>query len=307
MSAGSNVQGIANFKTETAVVNGVRLHYWIGGDPKGVPVLLWHGFLGTAYYWHKVMPLLAEAGFSILVPDMRGYGDSDKPAGLAGYDSRALAEEFRALVGQIEFGAGQPLLLAAHDMGCPPALLWAADYPEEVAGLLYMEVPVMLAEVLTKIFTYTPEAMKEGSFWWWILPLAPGVIERLIVGHERSFLTWFYELATANPAAISASTVDEYLRTFSGIEGVLGAHGVYRAAFITIDQTAPLITHKVKIPVIALGGEKSLGAKVLEMVAMVATSVEGYTIADCGHFIPEEHPEEVVTYIGKLAERVARQ
>jgi pimeloyl-ACP methyl ester carboxylesterase len=307
MKAGSNVQGIANFKTETAVVNGVRLHYWIGGDPKGVPVLLWHGFLGTAYSWHKVMPLLAEASFSILVPDMRGYGDSDKPAGLAGYDSRALAEEFRQLVKQIGFGDGRPLLLVGHDMGAPPALLWAADHPEEVAGLLYMEVPVMLAEVLTKIFTYTPEAMKEGSFWWWILPLAPGVIERLIVGHERSFLTWFYELATANPAAIPASTVDEYLRTFSGIEGVLGAHGVYRAAFITIDQTAPLITHKVKIPVIALGGEKSLGAKVLEMVAMVATSVEGYTIADCGHFIPEEHPEEVVTYIGKLAERVARQ
>jgi pimeloyl-ACP methyl ester carboxylesterase len=307
MKAGSNVQGIANFKTETAVVNGVRLHYWIGGDPKGVPVLLWHGFLGTAYSWHKVMPLLAEAGFSILVPDMRGYGDSDKPAGLAGYDSRALAEEFRQLVKQIGFGDGRPLLLVGHDMGAPPALLWAADHPEEVAGLLYMEVPVMLAEVLTKIFTYTPEAMKEGSFWWWILPLAPGVIERLIVGHERSFLTWFYELATANPAAISASTVDEYLRTFSGIEGVLGAHGVYRAAFITIDQTAPLITHKVKIPVIALGGEKSLGAKVPQMVAMVATSVEGYTIADCGHFIPEEQPEEVVTYIRKLAEKVARQ
>jgi pimeloyl-ACP methyl ester carboxylesterase len=149
--------------------------------------------------------------------------------------------------------------------------------------------------------------MKEGSFWWWILPLAPGVIERLIVGHERSFLTWFYELATANPAAISASTVDEYLRTFSGIEGVLGAHGVYRAAFMTMDQTAPLITDKVKIPVIALGGEKSLGAKVPQMVAMVATSVEGYTIADCGHFIPEEQPEEVVTYIRKLAEKVARQ
>lgn len=92
MSAGSNVQGIANFKTETAVVNGVRLHYWIGGDPKCAPVLLWHGFLGTAYSWHKVMPLLAEAGFSILVPDMRGYGDSDKPAGLVGYDSRALAD-----------------------------------------------------------------------------------------------------------------------------------------------------------------------------------------------------------------------
>jgi pimeloyl-ACP methyl ester carboxylesterase len=307
MSAGSNAQGISKFRSETALVDGVCLHYWIGGNPNGIPVLLWHGFLGTAYSWHKVMPLLAEAGFSILVPDMRGYGDSDKPSGLAGYDARALANEFRTLVRQIGFGVGQPLLLAAHDMGCPPALLWAADYPEEVAGLLYMEVPVMLGEVLTKIFTYTPEAMEKGSFWWWILPLAPDVIERLIVGHERKFLTWFYEKATANPASISPATVDEYLRTFSGIEGVLGAHGVYRASFLTMDQTAPLTTHKVKIPVIALGGEKSLGAKVQQMVAMVATSVEGHTIPDCGHFIPEEQPEDVVTYIKQLAERVARQ
>jgi len=307
MSADSGVRGIASFRSETATVSGVRLHYWIGGNPKGMPVLLWHGFLGTAYSWHKVMPLLAEAGFSILVPDMRGYGDSDKPAGNEGYDSRALAEEFRALVRQIEFGAGQPLLLAVHDMGAPPALLWAADHPEEVAGLLYMEVPVMLAEVLAKIISYTPEAMKKGSMWWWILPLAPDVLRRLIVGHEREFLTWFYEGATADSTSIEPATIDEYLRTFSGVEGVLGAHGVYRAAFTTMDQTAPLTLRKVQIPVIALGGATALGDKVWQMVAMVAESVEGHTLADCGHFIPEEQPEEVITYIKKLAEKAARR
>ena len=307
MSADSDVREIANFRSETAIVNGVRLHYRIGGNPDGMPVLLWHGFLGTGYSWHKVMPLLAEAGFSILVPDMRGYGDSDKPAGDEGYDSRALAHEFRALVRQIKFGASQPLLLAAHDMGAPPALLWAADHPEEVAGLLYVEVPVMLAEVFTKIISYTPEAMKKGSMWWWVLPLAPDVVERLIVGHERKFLTWFYEGATANPASIEPATIDEYLRTFSGVEGVLGAHGVYRAAFTTMDQTCPLTINKVQVPVIALGGEKSLGDKVQQMVAMVADSVEGYTLADCGHFIPEEQPEQVVTYIRKLAVKADRR
>ena len=307
MSTGSKVQEIANFRSETAVVNGVRLHYWIGGTPNGPPVLLWHGFLATAYSWHKVMPLLAEAGFSILVPDMRGFGDSDKPAGTEGYDARALSEEIRQLVQHIQFGAGRALLLAAHDMGAPPALLWAADHPEEVAGLLYIEAPVMLSAVLTKIIAYTPEAMKEGSMWWWILPLAPDVLKRLIVGHEREFLTWFYEGATANPASIEPGTIEEYLRTFSGVEGVLGANGVYRAAFTTIDQTAPLTLRKLQLPVIALGGDKSLGDKVQQMVAMVADSVEGHTLADCGHFIPEEQPEEVVTYIRRLAEKAARR
>ena len=297
MNTRSNAQEIANFRSETAVVNGVRLHYWIGGTPNGTPVLLWHGFLGTSYSWHKVMPLLAEAGFSILVPDMRGFGDSDKPEGTEGYDARALSEEFRELVRKIGFGSERAIILAAHDMGAPPALLWAADHPEEVAGLLYIDEPVMLSDVLTKIIAYTPEAMKEGSMWWWILPFAPGVPERFIVGHERAFLTWFYDRHTANRDAISTADVDETLRTFAGREGVLGAMGVYRAAFTSIQQTEPLTIHKVKVPVVALGGTKGLGDLVLPMVKMVCENVDGRVIADCGHFVPEERPEEIVRHI----------
>lgn len=126
---------VPSFTSQSANVAGVQLNYWLGGDPNGAPVLLWHGFLSTSLEWRVVMPALALAGYAILVPDMRGYGDSDKPTGTDGYDARALAEEFRALVRQISFGGGKPLILAAHDMGAPPALLWAAHHPEEVAGL----------------------------------------------------------------------------------------------------------------------------------------------------------------------------
>lgn len=87
-----------------------------------------------------------------------------------------------------------------------------------------------------------------------------GVPERLIVGKEREFLNWFYERATAKPKAIEPDVVNEYLRTFAGTEGVLGALGVYRAAFRTIEQTAPLTKKKVRVPVVAWGGEKALGA-----------------------------------------------
>jgi pimeloyl-ACP methyl ester carboxylesterase len=75
---------IPGFTSEAANLSGVRIHYLLGGDPTGTPVLLWHGFLSTSQEWRKVMPALAEAGYSILIPDMRGYGDSDKPAGTAG-------------------------------------------------------------------------------------------------------------------------------------------------------------------------------------------------------------------------------
>ena len=169
-----------------------------------------------------------------------------------------------------------------------------------------MEVPVMLSSVLTKIIAYTPEAMKKGSMWWWILPLAPGVPERLVVGHEREFLTWFFESAVSQPDTIPEDTIQEYLRTFSGSEGVLGAMGVYRAAFTTIAQTEPLQKHKVQVPVVAIGGEKAQGDKVREMVAMVASNVTGHVLPNCGHFLPEECPEEIVRHIQTLKTDTAK-
>ena len=302
MSSAPPKAAIEGFRSETIEVDGVRLHYWIGGDPDAQPVLLWHGFLSTGYAWHKVGPALVKAGMAVLVPDMRGFGDSDKPAGDKGYDARALADEFRSLVRAKGFGGDRKLILAGHDMGAPPALIWAADHPDEVAGLLYIEGPVMLSDVLQKMIAYTPEAMAKGSMWWWILPLAPGVPERLVVGNERAFLTWFYEGATADPTSIEPVTVDEYLRTFSGREGVVGAMGVYRAAFTSIEQTEPLTRNKVRVPVVALGGSANgLGAKVGEMMKLVAEHVEAHTLSDSGHFMPEEQPDTVVKHILAMA------
>jgi pimeloyl-ACP methyl ester carboxylesterase len=293
---------IANFESVTANVAGVKLHYWVGGKRGGQPVILWHGFLSTGFAWREVAPALAEAGMSVLIPDMRGYGDSDKPAGTQGYDARALAEECRALVNSIGFGEGKPIIHAAHDMGALPALLWSADHPEEVSGLLYIEAPVMLGAILRNVFTYAPAPMAEGSMWWWILPLAPGVPQRLIVGNERAFLGWFYEGGhVAHHSVFTPVVVNEYLRTFAGEEGVLGSMGVYRAAFSSIEQTEPLTTTKVSVPVVALGGERGLGDRVGEMVKMVAQTVEAHTITDCGHFMPEERPEVVVEHVLAMA------
>ncbi len=87
---------IEGFSSGFATIDEVRLHYWIGGDLGGQPVILWHGFLETSYAWRKVGPTLANAGMAVLIPDMRGYGSSDKPGGTQGYDGRALAEECRA-------------------------------------------------------------------------------------------------------------------------------------------------------------------------------------------------------------------
>jgi pimeloyl-ACP methyl ester carboxylesterase len=294
------IAAIDGFTSESAEVGGITLHYRIGGDPAGSPVLLWHGFLGTSYIWRHVAPRLADAGCSVLIPDMRGYGDSDKPAGDEGYDAAALAEEFKALVAQIGFGSGSPLTVAAFDMGAPPALLWAAAHPNEISGLLYLEEPVLLAEVISSIIAFNPVSMQRGSLWWWILPHAPNAPERLIVGNERAFLTWFYDRDPSTQAAVVPAAVDEYLRTFAGHDGVLGALGVYRTVFTTMEQTAPLKENTVTVPIVALGGERAQGDHVRAMVSLVAANVTGATIPGCSHFLPEEAPEEVAGQILKL-------
>jgi pimeloyl-ACP methyl ester carboxylesterase len=79
MNATTPAASIQGFRDDTATVSGVRLHYWLGGDSHGQPVILWHGFLSTGYAWRGVARVLADAGLAVLILDMRGFGDSDKP------------------------------------------------------------------------------------------------------------------------------------------------------------------------------------------------------------------------------------
>jgi len=271
---------------ETTRVNGVRLHYTVAGQ--GDPVLLWHGFPGTSQSWHKVLPLLART-HTVIVPDMRGFGDSDKPA--HGYDARTLAADFRALLRHLGVG---PLHIVAHDMGAPAALVWAGEHPEEVRTLAYLDEPIITGECLARLMQFTPQGTARGGLWWWPLAFAPGLAEMLFAGHEREVLAWFYENYCANPDAIGQQAFDETMRTFAAPGGVSGVLGVYRAIFETQAQTEPFIRDKVRVPVLALGGDASFGDKTRELLTTVVENVQGGVVPDCGHFIPEEQPEELV-------------
>lgn len=280
-------------------MGGHRLHYWLGGPDGGPLVILWHGFLGTGYAWREVAPGLLDVGLRVLVVDLLGFGDSDKPGGTRGYDARAVAEQVRSLAARVAPGSDGRVLVA-HDMGAPPALVWAADHPEEVRALVYIEAPVMTEDVLQSIISYTPQAMSGGSMWWWILPLALGVPDALVVGHEEAFLRWFYDGPTGSPGVFDDDLVAEYLRTFAGTKGVLGSMGVYRAAFTSIEQTGPLQSAKVTVPVISVSGELGLGPQVADMLASVAENVTAKTLDGIGHFVPEQAPHEVIHIVTDL-------
>ena len=269
----------------SAFVNGIRIHYLREG--KGEPVLLWHGFCETSYCWREVIPLLAEK-FTVIAPDMRGFGDSDKPP--SGYDGENLAKDFRGLMHSLGF---RKIFIAAHDMGAPPALIYAGTYPGEVRALAYLEEPLLTRAAMSRIHAFTRESAGKGALWWWKFALAPGMTDRLIVGSEREFITWFYEHNSFDKNSITEETVNEYLRSFSGSEGVNGAFGVYRDIFDTIDQTEKFLSPELRLtmPVLGLGGVSSRGDQVRDLLREVAVTVTGGTLPRCGHFMPDEQPE----------------
>lgn len=278
------------FIEEYASVNGVNIHFVEGGN--GPLLLLWHGFLATWYCWHKVMPELARK-YTVIAPDMRGFGDSAKPE--QGYDAATLMEDFRALIRKRH--AGQQVTIMAHDMGAPPAFLYAATYPNEVVALIYFENPVLTLKNMHQLHQFTPQGTKKGGLWWWSFALATDLPQRLILGHEREFLSWFYETATHDQGkSIGETALTEYLRTFTGITGILGAFGMYRDVFSSIEQTEQYeeISNKIDTPVLALGGELALGKLVQPMLEGVANNVKGKVLSDCGHFIQEERPDELL-------------
>lgn len=287
----------AIFEHKSVDANGVRLHYVQGGN--GPLLLLWHGFLETWYCWRKVMPELAKK-YTVIAADMRGYGDSEKTE--SGYDTLTLAQDFRALIRQT--GIGGKVTIIAHDMGAPPALLYSGEYAEEVKALVYLDNPVLTTKNMEELHSFNSPLAKKGGLWWWGFGLASDMPERLLVGKEREFLTWFYNRTYDKGASIEETAVAEYLRSFNGVSGIRGAFGVYRDVYTSIEQTEKYLDKKIKVPVMALGGAIGLGSKVKPMVEGVALNVEGGIVPDCGHFIADERPEFLLKKLSEFLDTV---
>jgi alpha/beta hydrolase family protein len=171
------------FSHHTTSVNGIQLHYVIGGQ--GDPVVLLHGWPETWYAWHHVMPALAK-NYTVIAPDLRGLGDSSKPP--TGYDGKTLAEDIHQLVTQLGF---KTIFLVGHDIGTQVAYSYAAAHPTEVKRLAVMELTI-------------PGFAPAGRMplWWVIFHQTPDVPEALVQGKEMMYLSWFFQNLAYNPAAI---------------------------------------------------------------------------------------------------------
>ena len=121
----------SGFTDRFARVNGVRLHYVIGG--KGSPVVLLHGYAETGHMWRPIMPLLAQR-HTVIVPDLRGAGGSAKPP--TGYHKKNMAVDIHELTSSLKFDR---VSIVGHDIGLMVAYAYAAQYPTEVESIVLMD------------------------------------------------------------------------------------------------------------------------------------------------------------------------
>jgi pimeloyl-ACP methyl ester carboxylesterase len=270
------------FSHHTASVNGIQMHYVIGGY--GDPIVLLHGWPETWYAWHHVMPALAR-NHTVIAPDLPGLGDSSKP--LIGYDGKTVAEDIHQLVTKLGF---RTILLVGHDIGTQVAYSYAAAHPTEVKKLVVMELTI-------------PGFAPAGRMplWWAIFHQTPDVPEALIQGKEMMYLSWFFHNLAFNPAAITHTDINEYVTHYSAPGGMRAGFEYYRAFPQDAIQNMNYSKTKLTMPVLALGGGyiPTLGGNitmptVIYGMKILAQNVQGITVSNSGHFIPEEQPDFVI-------------
>jgi haloacetate dehalogenase len=275
------------FQQRRVETSGASINLVIGGS--GPPLLLLHGYPQTHVMWRKIAPRLAER-FTIVAPDLRGYGDSSKPpagAGFAAYSKRALARDQVETMATLGF---ERFSVAGHDRGARVTHRLLRDRGPMIERAALLDIVPTLYR-----FETIDQKSATGSFHWFFLIQPSPFPERLIAGECELFLRKMLGLS-GTPGAHEPEAYAEYLRCFSNPETIRATCDEYRAgAAIDLEHDRADLSRKVPVPMLILWGERSgqgSGYDMLSVWRSHADDVTGHAI-QTGHFIPEEAPDAV--------------
>jgi pimeloyl-ACP methyl ester carboxylesterase len=265
----------SHYKT---TVNGILMHYVMGGKGDAVVVLL-HGWPETWYEWRNIIPELIANNYTVIAPDMRGLGDSEKTQ--TGYDTKTLAEDIYQLVKKLGYSK---IYIVAHDWGGPVAYSYAAAHPEDVRKMIILDT-LLPGFGFEEAGNFSPTGLWHFSF-----NAARDLPEKLIDGKEDVYLNWFYDYGSYNQSAITTDDREEYIKQYSKPGAMRAGFEYYRAVFEDAKQNKEYGKEKLEIPILTIGGEAGLGNITTTSFQKVANNVTGTTLPNTGHFIPEERP-----------------
>ena len=261
----------------------LRQHVVTGGG--GPPLLLVHGWPQTWYAWRLLMPGLARH-FQVIAPDQRGTGLSGKPQD--GYDTGTLAADLTALMDAL---GHQRFAMAGHDTGMWIGYALAADHPDRLDRLAVAETPLPGVSPSPPLFA---NAHLNNALWHFAFNRLAAVNDQLATGREEIYFGWQFATKAARPLPDYA--VRHYVDTLAANPDALHASfAIYRALDATIAQNQQRKTRRLTLPVLGIGGAKSLGNQVAATMKLAADDVQTLVIPGCGHHPPEEAPEETLT------------
>jgi len=276
---------------EVDVSKGVTIFAKVAG--KGRPLLLLHGYPQNHMCWNKVAPNLVEAGYRVIVADLRGYGASSKPesdATHSPYSKRAMARDQLALMQEL---GHERFLLAGHDRGGRVAHRLAVDHPEAVEKIAVLDIAPTLA-----MYEGVDQAFAT-AYYHWVFLIQPEPLPEKMIGADpewflrRKLNAWARLEGTFTPEAMAS-----YLRDFKNPQTIHASCEDYRAAAsIDLDHARADIAagRKIQCPLLSLWGSKGFAAKSYDMLAtwkVVSDSPVSGQGFECGHFLPEEKPDE---------------
>ena len=279
------------FETVDVDVDGVRSHARVGGE--GPPVLLLHGYPQTHVMWHEVASALAES-HTIVAADLRGYGDSGKPASQAdhaSYSKRAMATDVAGLMTAL---GHKRFALVGHDRGARVAHRLCLDQPERIERAALLDIAPT-----RHVFANVDRALATFYDHWFFLAEPPDLPEVLIGGAPEYFLRRKLDQWSGPDAAFSDKAMAEYVRCFSDPETIRASCEDYRAAAtidLEHDDADAAAGRRITCALLVLWGAHGyVGAAydALEVWRKYADDVRGHAV-DSGHFVPEEAPTETV-------------
>lgn len=271
--------------TRFADLDAIQLHYAIAGS--GPAVVLLHGWPQTWRAWRKVIPLLQDR-YTVIAPDLRGLGLSSLAED--GYAKRKVAADVWALVHDVL--GHREFFLAGHDWGGPTAFSLALDHPDAVRKLAILDVAIP--------GDGAADISQGGKRWHHAFHQTPELPELLTAGREGVYLDWFYRNYGHAPDVLEPSEIEETVALYSRPGRMSAGFGYYRALAQDIaDNRERLAKGKLRMPVLALGGDSGWGrgSEVLASLARVAENVTGGVIARCGHWMPEEQPQDIAAQL----------
>jgi pimeloyl-ACP methyl ester carboxylesterase len=260
----------------------VRLHAVTGGD--GPPLLLVHGWPQLWYQFRMIMPGLAR-DFSVVAVDQRGIGLSDKPEG--GYDTATLASDLVALIDEL---GHQRFALYGTDVGMPIAYALAADYRDRVDRLAVSEAPLPGISPSPPLFL--PPQLN-AMLWHLAFNQLPTINEQLVTGREDIFFGAEFD-ASAGTHKLPGDAVRYYIDILKDPDHLRGSFEFYRAIPTTTAQNQKREERRLTLPVLAIGGAESSGEGVGNTMRLAADDVQTVILADCGHWVAEQAPEQLL-------------